>query len=35
MNVDKHGLDEMDNKILASIIEKYNGGPVGITTIAS
>ena len=35
MNVDKHGLDEMDNKILASIIEKYNGGPVGITTIAT
>ena len=35
LNVDKHGLDEMDNKILASIIEKYNGGPVGITTIAT
>ena len=35
LNVDKHGLDEMDNKILTSIIEKYNGGPVGITTIAT
>ncbi len=35
LNVDKHGLDEMDNKILSSIIEKYNGGPVGLTTIAT
>jgi Holliday junction DNA helicase RuvB len=35
LNVDKSGLDEMDNKILLSIIEKYNGGPVGITTIAT
>lgn len=35
LNVDKHGLDEMDNKILTSIIEKYNGGPVGLTTIAT
>ncbi len=35
LNVDKHGLDEMDNKILSSIIEKYKGGPVGITTIAT
>jgi Holliday junction DNA helicase RuvB len=35
LNVDKHGLDEMDNKILNVIIEKFNGGPVGLTTIAT
>lgn len=35
LNVDKNGLDEMDNKILSTIIEKFNGGPVGITTIAT
>ena len=35
LNVDKSGLDEMDNKILLSIIEKHNGGPVGLTTIAT
>lgn len=35
LNVDKHGLDEMDNKILQGIIEKFNGGPVGLTTIAT
>ena len=35
LNVDKHGLDEMDNKILQTIIEKFKGGPVGITTIAT
>ncbi|MCK9163606.1 MAG: Holliday junction branch migration DNA helicase RuvB [Bacteroidales bacterium] len=35
LNVDKHGLDEMDNRILSSIIEKFKGGPVGITTIAT
>jgi Holliday junction DNA helicase RuvB len=35
LNVDKHGLDEMDNKILKIIIEKFNGGPVGMTTIAT
>ncbi len=35
LNVDKHGLDEMDNRILNSIIEKFKGGPVGITTIAT
>jgi Holliday junction DNA helicase RuvB len=34
LNVDEHGLDEMDNKILSTIIEKFNGGPVGINTIA-
>ena len=35
LNVDEHGLDEMDNKILSCIIEKFKGGPVGITTIAT
>ncbi|HRH57586.1 MAG TPA: Holliday junction branch migration DNA helicase RuvB, partial [Chitinophagales bacterium] len=35
LNVDEHGLDEMDNKILSAIIEKFAGGPVGITTIAT
>ncbi len=35
LNVDKHGLDEMDNRILYTIIEKFKGGPVGITTIAT
>lgn len=35
LNVDQHGLDEMDNKILGTIIEKFKGGPVGITTIAT
>lgn len=35
LNIDKFGLDEMDNRILASIIDKFKGGPVGITTIAT
>src|SRR6476469_5189219 len=35
LNVDLHGLDEMDNRILSTIIEKFKGGPVGITTIAT
>tara|TARA_R110000772_G_scaffold91702_4_gene188256 strand:+ start:346 stop:1368 length:1023 start_codon:yes stop_codon:yes gene_type:complete len=35
LNVDAHGLDEMDNKILTTIIEKFKGGPVGLTTIAT
>ena len=35
MNVDDYGLDDMDNKILLTIIEKFKGGPVGITTIAT
>ena len=35
LNVDEHGLDEMDNKILSTIIDKFKGGPVGITTIAT
>jgi len=34
MDIDKLGLDEMDNKILRTIIEKFNGGPVGLTTLA-
>ena len=35
LNVDTHGLDEMDNRILSAIIDKFNGGPVGIGTIAT
>ena len=35
LNVDKHGLDEMDNRILSTIIEKFKGGPVGITTLST
>jgi Holliday junction DNA helicase RuvB len=35
LNVDEYGLDDMDNKILLTIIEKFKGGPVGITTIAT
>ncbi len=35
LNIDKFGLDEIDNKILATIIDKFQGGPVGITTIAT
>jgi Holliday junction DNA helicase RuvB len=35
LNVDRHGLDEMDNRILQVIIEKFKGGPVGISTIAT
>jgi Holliday junction DNA helicase RuvB len=35
LNVDAHGLDEMDNRILATIIDKFKGGPVGLTTIAT
>ncbi len=35
LNVDEHGLDEMDNKILATIIDKFKGGPVGISTLAT
>ncbi len=34
LDVDKFGLDEMDKEIILSIIEKYSGGPVGLTTIA-
>ena len=35
LNVDQHGLDEMDNRILTAIIDKFKGGPVGLTTIAT
>ncbi len=35
LNVDQNGLDEMDNRILTTIIDKFKGGPVGITTIAT
>jgi len=35
LNVDKNGLDEMDNRILSTIIDKFKGGPVGLTTIAT
>jgi len=35
LNVDKHGLDEMDNRILETIIDKFRGGPVGLNTIAT
>jgi Holliday junction DNA helicase RuvB len=35
LDVDEHGLDEMDNRILQTIIEKFKGGPVGLSTIAT
>jgi Holliday junction DNA helicase RuvB len=35
LHVDAHGLDEMDNKILSTIIDKFKGGPVGLTTVAT
>ena len=35
LNVDEHGLDEMDNRILSVIIDKFKGGPVGLTTIST
>ena len=35
LHVDEHGLDEMDNRILSAIIDKFKGGPVGLTTIAT
>jgi Holliday junction DNA helicase RuvB len=35
LNVDKYGLDEMDNRVLTTIIDKFKGGPVGLTTIAT
>jgi Holliday junction DNA helicase RuvB len=35
LDVDEHGLDDMDNRILLTIIEKFKGGPVGLTTIAT
>lgn len=35
LNVDTYGLDEMDNKILTTLMDKFKGGPVGVTTIAT
>ena len=35
LNIDKYGLDQMDNKILTTIIDKFKGGPVGLSTIAT
>ena len=35
LNIDQYGLDEIDNKILLTIIDKFKGGPVGVTTIAT
>ena len=35
LNIDQYGLDETDNKILLTIIDKFRGGPVGISTIAT
>jgi len=35
LNIDSRGLDQMDNKILSTIIHKFNGGPVGLNTIAT
>lgn len=35
LNVDEHGLDEMDNRILEALIDKFKGGPVGLNTIAT
>jgi Holliday junction DNA helicase RuvB len=35
LNIDKHGLDEVDHKIILTLIDKFNGGPVGLSTIAT
>ena len=35
LNIDEYGLDEIDNKILLTIIDKFHGGPVGLSTIAT
>jgi len=35
LNIDRYGLDEIDNKLLVTMIDKFNGGPVGLTTIAT
>ena len=35
LNIDQYGLDEIDNKILTTIIDKFHGGPVGVSTIAT
>jgi len=35
LNIDEHGLDEVDRKILLNIIDKFNGGPVGLNTLSA
>jgi Holliday junction DNA helicase RuvB len=35
LDVDAHGLDEMDNRILSTLIDKFRGGPVGLSTLAT
>ena len=35
LNIDRYGLDQVDNKLLTTIIDKFGGGPVGLTTIAT
>jgi Holliday junction DNA helicase RuvB len=35
LNIDRHGLDQIDNKLLNTIIDKFGGGPVGLTTLAT
>ena len=35
LNIDRYGLDQIDNKLLCTIIDKFKGGPVGLTTIAT
>jgi len=35
LEVDKHGFDEIDRKLLLTIIEKYQGGPVGVSTLGA
>ena len=35
LEVDQHGLDDMDNRLLRTLIEKFNGGPVGISTLST
>jgi len=35
LNIDRYGLDQIDNKLLCTIIDKFRGGPVGLTTIAT
>ncbi len=35
LNIDRYGLDEMDHKLLLTMINKFNGGPVGLSTIAT
>ncbi|HAC21482.1 MAG TPA: Holliday junction branch migration DNA helicase RuvB, partial [Porphyromonadaceae bacterium] len=35
LNIDRYGLDQVDNKVLTTLIDKFGGGPVGLTTIAT